>query len=283
MAPTCLDRISSPTIVAADDGARLAGVLAGLHVDDGRHVVVVTDRPDALSNRTGVLRRFLAVEPSIAVVAVVRPDGVVPPLCRGELRIGSRCIGRWCPDLATIASVPSSAAGISMAMAAEAARRLARVHDPEDPDEPRVRVPRRWPSRGCCPDAGSQLLTTRSPLPQRGASGSKAMGTWFAAGHPRGSRETADGVVEVDLVRDGPHALIAGTTGAGKSELLRTLVAAMAASNSPDDLTFVLIDYKGGSTFDASRTCRTRLASSLISTTGSPNAPDQPGGRAPTP
>jgi S-DNA-T family DNA segregation ATPase FtsK/SpoIIIE len=62
---------------------------------------------------------------------------------------------------------------------------------------------------------------------------------------------TSDGIVEVDLVSDGPHALIAGTTGSGKSELLRSLVASLAAGSSPDDLTFVLIDYKGGSTFDA--------------------------------
>ena len=60
-----------------------------------------------------------------------------------------------------------------------------------------------------------------------------------------------DGVVEVDLVRDGPHALIAGTTGAGKSEVLRTLVVAMAARVGPDHVTFVLVDYKGGATFDA--------------------------------
>ena len=38
---------------------------------------------------------------------------------------------------------------------------------------------------------------------------------------------------------------------AGKSELLRTLVAGLAVASSPDHLTFVLIDYKGGSTFDA--------------------------------
>ncbi|HEY4610991.1 MAG TPA: FtsK/SpoIIIE domain-containing protein, partial [Ilumatobacteraceae bacterium] len=61
----------------------------------------------------------------------------------------------------------------------------------------------------------------------------------------------ADGVVDIDLDRDGPHALMAGTTGAGKSELLRTLVAGLASASSPDHLTFVLIDYKGGSTFDA--------------------------------
>ena len=73
-----------------------------------------------------------------------------------------------------------------------------------------------------------------------------------ADGRPRAAIGlSADGVVEIDLVRDGPHALIAGTTGSGKSELLRTLVVSMAARCSPDDLTFVLIDYKGGSTFDA--------------------------------
>ncbi len=62
---------------------------------------------------------------------------------------------------------------------------------------------------------------------------------------------SADGVVDVDLVRDGPHGLIAGTTGSGKSELLRTLVVSLAANASPDHVTMILVDYKGGSTFDA--------------------------------
>lgn len=54
----------------------------------------------------------------------------------------------------------------------------------------------------------------------------------------------------VDLVADGPHGLVAGTTGAGKSELLRTLIMGLATNHDPDDLVFVLIDYKGGSAFD---------------------------------
>jgi S-DNA-T family DNA segregation ATPase FtsK/SpoIIIE len=58
-----------------------------------------------------------------------------------------------------------------------------------------------------------------------------------------------DGDFSVDLVRDGPHALIAGTTGSGKSELLQTLVATLAVVNRPDEMTFVLVDYKGGSAF----------------------------------
>ena len=58
-----------------------------------------------------------------------------------------------------------------------------------------------------------------------------------------------DGPVAFDLVKDGPHGLVAGTTGSGKSELLQTFVAALAAVNRPDELTFVLVDYKGGSAF----------------------------------
>ncbi len=58
-----------------------------------------------------------------------------------------------------------------------------------------------------------------------------------------------DGPLCLDLVADGPHALIAGTTGAGKSELLQTLVVGLAANHAPDDLTVLLIDYKGGAAF----------------------------------
>ncbi|MFI5914322.1 FtsK/SpoIIIE domain-containing protein [Dactylosporangium sp. NPDC051541] len=58
-----------------------------------------------------------------------------------------------------------------------------------------------------------------------------------------------DGPLALDLVRDGPHGLVAGTTGSGKSELLQSFVASLAATNRPDELTFVLVDYKGGSAF----------------------------------
>ena len=61
--------------------------------------------------------------------------------------------------------------------------------------------------------------------------------------------ESYDGPFAIDLRRDGPHGLVAGTTGAGKSELLQTFVASLAIVNRPDAMTFVLIDYKGGSAF----------------------------------
>ena len=56
-------------------------------------------------------------------------------------------------------------------------------------------------------------------------------------------------MVEIDLCRDGPHALIAGTTGSGKSELLQTLIAGLALTHPPDRCSFLLIDYKGGAAF----------------------------------
>src|SRR4029453_14649457 len=59
----------------------------------------------------------------------------------------------------------------------------------------------------------------------------------------------ASGPLVVDLVTDGPHVLVAGTTGAGKSELLQTLVCSLALRNRPDEMTFLLVDYKGGAAF----------------------------------
>lgn len=44
----------------------------------------------------------------------------------------------------------------------------------------------------------------------------------------------------------GPHGLIAGTTGSGKSEFIITYILSMAVTYSPNDVAFVLIDYKGG-------------------------------------
>ncbi|MFL6162780.1 MAG: FtsK/SpoIIIE domain-containing protein [Jatrophihabitantaceae bacterium] len=71
-----------------------------------------------------------------------------------------------------------------------------------------------------------------------------------SAGNPNAPiGRTAAGVLEIDLDRDGPHLLIAGTTGSGKSELLRVLVTSLAAQLPPDEVSFVLIDYKGGAAF----------------------------------
>ena len=211
-----------------------------------RHVLVATDRPDLLALRTGALRRFLGAAASTAVLVEVPPDEVVPAFCRSALEIGSIGLARWRPETS---SPPRPGrvhvAGVTAATAARVARRLAALHDPEDP---------------AAAELALATAVTLSSLRERHGSGPiddaiAVAGSWRSAGRDPAPAAaigvTADGVVEIDLARDGPHALIAGTTGSGKSELLRTLVVSLAARSSPDHLTFVLVDYKGGATFDA--------------------------------
>ena len=55
----------------------------------------------------------------------------------------------------------------------------------------------------------------------------------------------------VDLVGDGPHAVVAGVTGSGKSELLITWILSLCATHSTREVSFLLADFKGGTAFDA--------------------------------
>jgi S-DNA-T family DNA segregation ATPase FtsK/SpoIIIE len=59
----------------------------------------------------------------------------------------------------------------------------------------------------------------------------------------------ASDAMTLDLRTQGPHALVGGTTGAGKSEFLQAWVLGMATAHSPDRVTFLFVDYKGGSAF----------------------------------
>ncbi|MGB6057744.1 MAG: FtsK/SpoIIIE domain-containing protein, partial [Microthrixaceae bacterium] len=63
-----------------------------------------------------------------------------------------------------------------------------------------------------------------------------------------GAEDSGDPVT-IGIRRDGPHGMIAGTTGSGKSELLQSVITALVLQNPPDRLNLFLIDFKGGSTF----------------------------------
>lgn len=64
-------------------------------------------------------------------------------------------------------------------------------------------------------------------------------------------------VLDLHEKRQGPHGLVAGMTGSGKSEFLITYILSMAVNYHPDEVAFVLIDYKGGGLADAFENPRT--------------------------
>ncbi|MFG6443761.1 FtsK/SpoIIIE domain-containing protein [Microbacterium sp. P07] len=62
---------------------------------------------------------------------------------------------------------------------------------------------------------------------------------------------TGTRIAELDIVADGPHAVVTGMTGAGKSELLVTWVVALCTAYETSAVSLLLADFKGGTAFDA--------------------------------
>lgn len=99
------------------------------------------------------------------------------------------------------------------------------------------------------------VLGGSAPILQNWERSGSLVGTW-QSGAPREAMQLAavvgqgsESLARVDLRAHGPHALVGGTTGAGKSEFLQSWIMSLAANISPDRLTFLLVDYKGGAAF----------------------------------
>lgn len=128
--------------------------------------------------------------------------------------------------------------GVSVASADLVARALAPLRDATVENDGGV-----VPERALLPDLlGLTHLDADALLDRWGRHG---LGEDLGAPIGLGAR----GSVTIDLRKDGPHGLVAGTTGAGKSELLQSFVLSLAATYPPQRLTFVLVDYKGGAAF----------------------------------
>jgi S-DNA-T family DNA segregation ATPase FtsK/SpoIIIE len=118
-----------------------------------------------------------------------------------------------------------------------------------------------WAIRQTAYAAAGGLVSTAVGLPDRielaGLSGSSGPSAVASATTPHGLYAEIgledSGALGVDLVRDGPHAVVGGTTGSGKSELLVSWVLAMAAHRPPDVVSFLFVDFKGGASFDPLR------------------------------
>jgi len=204
-----------------------------------RVTVLVSDDPGLLTMRTGSVRRFIA-RTNAVTIALVGVDAVVPSFCRRTLTIGPTGCCQLFGEIAGVGQLDGIVlTGISAKTAGTIASRLAPLADPELESR-----------RGSLPTSVRLAeLDDDVQTPQHVIARWRASGRDPAPTTPIG--RSVDGTIEIDLVRDGPHGLIAGTTGSGKSELLRTLVVGLAARFPPTAVSFVLVDYKGGSTFDA--------------------------------
>ncbi len=212
----------------------------------GAHLVLITDHAPWLAARTSQLRRALHA-PGTALLAVLEAEATVPHWCTSVLTTNAGPAAGWVDDTAaSLLPTRVHLAGCSVASAADVVAALGELTDPEDPLAAAAAMPRTV--------ALGQLLGSAAANP---AAIRARWAAAIAAGTPAELAPrtvlgvAGDGAVDIDLVRDGPHGLVAGTTGAGKSELLRSLVAGLAVALPPTHLTFVLVDYKGGATFDA--------------------------------
>ncbi len=211
----------------ADDVAGLVGQANAVHV------VAVVDGQDEVGPSSAAMAgggwSTLTIAPSrralpsrcTSVLELDGPDGW------GHLADGGQ------PE-------PLLVTGVSAATARRWARRLAGLADPEADDD----------------DTSVPTSVRLLDLLDAGDLDETQVGRrWAASGPglvvPIGCAAGGDGpeTVHLDLMADGPHALVAGTTGAGKSELLRSVVAALAATYPPDRLALLLVDFKGGAAF----------------------------------
>jgi len=199
-----------------------------------RFVCTVFEPPFQLSESAvaGVLTRAAKARMGAIWLADARSQlprqcDLVLDLVDGELQI---------VDLrAETTSAPLSPVRLDLARAARAARQLAPLDDPTDAGSssglpPYVDLVDLLPEG--MPTAATVLDRWRNPDGRLAA----VIGT------------TAEGPLEIDFAAT-PHALVAGTTGAGKSELLQTMLASLIHRYSPRDLNLLFVDYKGGAAF----------------------------------
>lgn len=215
---------------------------------DRRTLLLIVDAVAALRGRDAAARAVLRGDAGpVAGIVIAEAEDELPAVCDTVITCGSsdgdarlvRPADRLVVDDLLVAGLDEHDARV-------VARRLAGLEDPEA-SAGTARLPARvdlLELLDLVGDGAGECATSATAVAETWAStrGAVSVGTPVGVAH--------DGTLHLDLSEDGPHGLLGGTTGSGKSELLRSVVAGLAARHDPDHLTFVLVDYKGGAAFD---------------------------------
>ncbi|MGQ4507439.1 FtsK/SpoIIIE domain-containing protein [Dermabacteraceae bacterium P13128] len=209
-----------------------------------QRLVLLVPYPSVLLRRRlhGLAKKFAAA--GIHLLYLVKNTAEMPGCCRGYLDTENSTVGQLGnPDSITQADYEKA----DIAQALHLARVLAQTEETDAEYQQ---------SSSDTPDslslgsllAPSARIVARGWLAgqeaaQRHAKNQVAQSLSVPVGNSGGS------VFHLDLVAQGPHALVGGTTGAGKSEFLQTWVLSLAVRYSPREVNFLLIDYKGGAAF----------------------------------
>ncbi|MGY2876652.1 DNA segregation ATPase FtsK/SpoIIIE, S-DNA-T family [Marmoricola sp. URHA0025 HA25] len=216
---------------AADDAASMGGAGAGpmapvlVVLDGARRLRLLPGVPELLQSGPRVRMYFLCLDAD---------DRLLPEECRAVLNAVQGDYAVRVTGEPVVEGVRPDVVGT--AWSEMVARALAPVRDVSDV------------AAGGSVPTSSRLLDVIDLDPPTADS---VLARWRSVGRTTEAviGEGADGPFAVDLRRDGPHGLVAGTTGSGKSELLQTVIASLAIDNRPDEMNFVLVDYKGGAAF----------------------------------
>jgi S-DNA-T family DNA segregation ATPase FtsK/SpoIIIE len=219
-------------------------------------VVVVLDGAHELRNLTG-MRTILTRGPEVGVYAVCLDETDINE-CRGRVAVGAD--GRLEVVRTFSAGAERATAETTTLQDAERiARLLAPLRDRAHASGAEGAIP--YPVRYL------DLLAIHTPTPD------DVLGLW--RDHPGPTTRVplgadAQGTVDVDIAVQGPHTMLAGATGAGKSILLQTLVVSLLLHNRPDELNLLLVDFKGGAAFQSFEVCSQVVG--VITSTG--NTPE---------
>ena len=206
-------------------------------------VVLVHDYVDVRQHPALTHAFKLGEQLGVSVIYLVAQQQAIPSQCRGIVRLSEECMLTYAGigvDRETLEGVQADK--IQLDHARRIARSLSALHVVSDDDDAadiptNVRLldlldipfadqvdPEKWWGSGTQPRFGM----LRVPIGRN-----------------------ADGIVWLDLNDNvhGPHGIIAGTTGAGKSELLQSMIVGLAITHHPHLVNFVLVDFKGGAAF----------------------------------